>query len=242
MTEAGGGVVFSQAAHQVDVVRLLSGSRAVRVRSILGAWDPARPTEGAYSALVWFEDGAYASLSYNGYAHFDSDEWCDWAGELGSPKDPNVYGQVRKRLGAIASAAEEAKLKAAGTYGGTAYKPAASTASVVAGSIPARQHQHFGPIIVSCERGDVRPMADAIWIYGNERRERRALSAALVPRFEVIDELYTALVEGKAPTHDGPWARATLEICLAFLQSDRAGGDVALVHQVAHQVARSVAH
>src|SRR5437899_592316 len=124
MTDEGGGVVFSQAAHQVDVVRLLAGSRVTRVRATMGAWDATRPTEGAYSAMLWFQDGAFASLTYSGYAHFDSDEWCGWTGEMGSPKDPEDYGAARRRLRTLASPGEEARLKAAGTYGGPAYKPA----------------------------------------------------------------------------------------------------------------------
>jgi phthalate 4,5-cis-dihydrodiol dehydrogenase len=47
----------------------------------------------------------------------------------------------------------------------------------------------------------------------------------------VIDELYAAVVDGKAPLHDGAWAMATLEVCLAMLQSAREGWDVALCHQ-----------
>ncbi|WP_029000226.1 Gfo/Idh/MocA family protein [Azohydromonas australica] len=225
-TEAGGGVVFSQAAHQVDVVRLLAGSRATRVRAVMGQWDPARPTEGAYSALLWFEDGAFASLTYSGYGRFDSDEWCGWTGEMGSPKDAQAYGQARRRLASVASAEDEARLKAAGTYGGPAWKlPAPGTAA------PA--HQHFGPVIVSCEHGDLRPMPDALWVYGDSRRERIELPAPAVPRFEVIDELVDAVLHGARPLHDGPWARATLEICLALLTSAREGRDVELSRQVA---------
>ncbi|MEN3367609.1 MAG: phthalate 4,5-cis-dihydrodiol dehydrogenase [Burkholderiales bacterium] len=219
MTEEGGGVVFSQAAHQVDIVRLLAGSRATRVRAVMGAWDSARPTEGAYSALLWFENGVFASLTYNGYGHFDSDEWCGWAGELGSPKDPEAYGVARRRLASIQSVEEEARLKASGTYGGPAYKPP---------DVVMHQHQHFGPVIVSCERGDVRPLPDSVMIYGDAKRERRVLEAPAVPRFEVIDELYAAVVRGEMPLHDGLWARATLEICLALLKSGREQCDVAI--------------
>ena len=43
VTEQGGGVVFSQAAHQIDIVRLLGGGRVRSVRASTGAWDPARP-------------------------------------------------------------------------------------------------------------------------------------------------------------------------------------------------------
>jgi phthalate 4,5-cis-dihydrodiol dehydrogenase len=52
-------------------------------------------------------------------------------------------------------------------------------------------------------------------------------------RAEVIDELYDAVVHGKPPLHSGEWARATLEVCLAILQSGREQREVALTHQVA---------
>ncbi|MGH8235552.1 MAG: Gfo/Idh/MocA family protein [Steroidobacteraceae bacterium] len=229
-TEAGGGVVFSQAAHQIDIVRLLAGSRATRVRAVTGSWDPARPTEGAYCALLWFEDGVFASLNYNGYAHFDSDEWCGWIGEMGERKNSDTYGLARRRLSEVRSSAEEARLKAAGTYGGVAYKPPGRP-----GPEARRGHQHFGPIIVSCERGDVRPTPEAIWVYGNEQRERRLLPPPAVPRSEVIDELYGAIVSGESPIHDGRWAKSTLEVCLALLESAREQRDVVLAQQVGLQ-------
>jgi phthalate 4,5-cis-dihydrodiol dehydrogenase len=228
MTQAGGGVVFSQAAHQVDVVRLLAGSRAIRVRAVTGAWDSSRPTEGAYAALVWFDDGVFASLTYSGYAHFDSDEWCNWTGEMGGGKNPDEYGAARRRLSSVASAEEEARLKAAATYGGPAYEAPALDRS----DQNINRHQHFGPVIVSCERADLRPLPDAVLIYGDAKRERRSLTMPQVPRFEVIDELYAAVVHGKRPTHDGPWAKATQEICLAMLRSAHEQCDVTLEHQV----------
>lgn len=224
VTQAGGGVVFSQAAHQVDVVRLLAGSRATRIRSILGSWDPQRPTEGAYTAMMWFEDGAFASLTYSGYGHFDSDEWCGWIGEMGGDKNPENYGAARRKLAASVSPQEEAQLKVAGTYGGPLYQPP----QVGAGNAPPRLHQHFGPVIVSCEGGDLRPLPDAVWVYADARQERRELPPATVPRFEVMDELYDAAVFGKRPLHDGAWAKATLEVCLAMLTSSREGRDVQL--------------
>ena len=160
------------AARQVDVVRLLAGKRALRVRASVGAWDTARPTEGAYQAMLWFEEGAVASLVYSGYGHFDSDEWCDDISEMGSPKDPAQYGAARRRLAAAGSPDDEARLKAAGTYGGEAYRPQSSTP----GGDPRRPlHQYFGPILVTCERGDLRPMPDGVWVYGDDSRERRAL-------------------------------------------------------------------
>ncbi|WP_343077612.1 Gfo/Idh/MocA family oxidoreductase [Pseudomonas sp.] len=220
-TAEGGGAVFSQAAHQVDVVRLLAGSRATRIRAAVGNWDPARPTEGAYTATLWFENGAFASITYNGYGHFDSDEWMDWVGEMGKPKSPEAYGGARRLLQQVQSADEEARLKAEGTYGGIRYV-SPSTAD------DATAFQHFGPVIVSCEGGDLKPMADAVMIYGPDSRDRLVLERPTVPRSEVIDELYLALFYGITPLHNGEWARDTLEICLAMLRSNEEQRDVTL--------------
>ncbi|BDD91911.1 Gfo/Idh/MocA family oxidoreductase [Pandoraea sp. XJJ-1] len=222
-TAEGGGAVFSQAAHQVDIVRMLAGSRAIRLRASVGRWDPSRPTEGAYSALIWFENGAYASLSYNGYGHFNTDEWSGWIGEMGDRTSPDTYGSARRRLRTLASSDDEADLKAAGTYGGSAYKPPTAAADE-----PQRFHQHFGPIIVSCEHADLRPLPDSIVIYGDEQRQTLPLPVPVVPRAEVIDELYGAVVDGRRPLHDGEWAKGTLEICIAILKSSETGADVTL--------------
>ena len=219
-TREGGGAVFSQAAHQVDIVRLLAGSRATRIRAAVGNWDPARPTEGAYTAMLWFENGAFATLAYNGYGHFDSDEWTGWIGEMGQTRGADEYGNARRKLSRVQSKEEEARLKAAGTYGGDAYAPPSRTQA------DARRHQHFGPLIVSCERGDLRPMPDGILVYGDESRERIALEAPAVPRAEVIDELIAAVHGDIAPLHDGVWARGTLEVCLAMLRSSEEQRDV----------------
>ena len=80
--------MFNQAAHQVDIVRLLAGGRVTSVRAVTGAWDATRPTEGAYAALLTFENGAFASLTYSGYGDFDSDEFQGWIGEMGQTKAP----------------------------------------------------------------------------------------------------------------------------------------------------------
>ena len=220
VTDEGGGVVFSQAAHQVDVVRLLAGSPVARVRAVLGAWDPARPTEGAYSAMLWFANGAFATLTYSGYAHFDSDEWMGWTGEMGNARNADDYGAARRRLAALAEPGAEARLKAAGTYGGPEYRPPAPDTTAL--------HQHFGPVIVSCERADLRPLPSGVMVYGDRQRAHHPLPAPAVPRFEVIDELVDAVTHGVTPLHDGRWARATLEVCLALLASGREGRDVVL--------------
>jgi phthalate 4,5-cis-dihydrodiol dehydrogenase len=54
-----------------------------------------------------------------------------------------------------------------------------------------------------------------------------------IPRAAVIDELYDAVVHGRAPLHDAAWGAATLEVCLAMLRSAREGREVSLSRQVA---------
>ena len=211
-TAKGGGAVFNQAAHQVDIVRLLGGGKVRAVRATAGAWDAARPTEGAYGCLLGFEDGAFAQLTYSGYAHFDSDEFMGWVGELGQRKKAAEYGAARKRL-----KGNEAALKNARNYGGRQFKPAR-----------AARHQHFGVVIVSCDKADLRPLPDGVMIYADRAKKLARLPAPRIPRTEVIDELYAAVVEGRPPLHSGEWAMATLQVCLAILESSRQGKEVLL--------------
>ena len=233
VTERGGGVVFSQGAHQIDIVRLLGGGRVRSVRALTGAWDEDRPTEGAFAALLTFDDGAFASLLYSGYAHFDSDELCGAIDELGAPKDASQYGSARRNLKRAANADQEATLKNARNYGGAEYPKQTPTPATGAGTDDARWHQHFGWILVSCERADLRPLPTGVMIYGDAEARLDALPMPQVPRAEVVDELYDAIVHGRAPLHDGKWAMATLEVCLAILQSAREERDITLAHQVA---------
>src|SRR6185503_11360703 len=217
-TSKGGGAVHNQAAHQVDIVRLLGGGLLKSVRAGTGAWDAARPTEGAYSAFLTFRDGAFATLTYSGYAHFDSDELVGWVGEGGQKKDPKAYGAARRALGA-----DEVQLKNARNYGGRRFaKPA-----------PGALHPHFGLLVASCERADLRPTPEGVWVYADAERKLEKLAAPRVPRAAVIDELYAAVVEGQRPVHDGEWAMATTEACLAILESSRTQREVPLKNQTA---------
>ena len=227
-TERGGGVVFSQAAHQVDIVRLLGGGMVTRVRALTGNWDPARRTEGAYAALLTFADGAFASLVYSGYGRFDGDALCGGISELGMRKDPGGYGAARARLAQCASPEAEAAAKAARNYGGAAEGAAPGHAGTEADA-----HQHFGFVVVSCERADLRPLPEGVQIFGDDAVVMEPLPTTRVPRKEVIDELYAAVVGGIAPLHDGRWAMATHEVCLALLASAREQRDIPLHAQVA---------
>jgi phthalate 4,5-cis-dihydrodiol dehydrogenase len=218
-TSKGGGALFSQAPHQVDIVRLLAGGRAKAVRAQTGAWDATRPTEGAFSALLTFNDGVFATLSYDGYGHFDSDEFQGWIGEMGQQKKP----QGLRMLQRYDDPDMETAAKNERNYGGSRYQPPVNT--------PPQHHQHFGLVLVSCERGDLRPVPDGVMVYQHGIARLDELSPPPVPRVEVIDELYDAVINHRPPLHDGRWAMATLEVCIAILRSARNGTDIALSHQ-----------
>jgi phthalate 4,5-cis-dihydrodiol dehydrogenase len=74
----------------------------------------------------------------------------------------------------------------------------------------------------------VRPLPSGVVVYGDREQRVEPLPAPSIPRVEVVDELYAAVVEGKAPRHDGEWAMATMEVCLAMLRSAREQREIAL--------------
>ena len=216
-TARGGGIMFNQVPHQIDIARLLGGGRVRSVRAHVQVLDPARPTEGACAALLAFEDGAAASLVYSGYDFFDSDEWHGWIGERGAAKQPS-HGAARR---ALAHGHDEARLRTETyAYGAPAGMPA---------------HQpHFGLTIVTCAWGDMRASADGLVIYDARGMREVAISrgAGLPGRREVLDDMRAALRSGRRPLHDGRWGKANVEVALALLRSAREGCEVTLAHQV----------
>jgi len=205
-------------------VRLLAGAKATSVRALAGRWDATRPVDGAYAALLDFEGGVFASLLYQGYGHFDGDELCGDVTELGQRRDRRQQGAARRRLASLANASDEVAAKAARNYGGAAQVSYASDDL---------SHQHFGLVVVSCERADLRPLPNGVMVYADSEATLDPLPPPRIPRVEVIDELCAAVLDSKPPLHDGRWGMATLEVCLAMLESARDNRDIALQRQVA---------
>jgi len=221
----GGGVLYNQAPHQVDVARYLAGGEAASVRALAGAWDGNRPATAAYAALLTFADGAFASLTYSGFAHFDSDEFMGWIGEGGQPKDASRYGITRRAIAAT-SREDETAWKNARIYGGVNFNEPRSLFNLEL------RHPHFGVVVASCDHADLRPTPDGVMIYADNAATFDALPPPAVPRGEVIDEFYAAVAEGRPAVHDGAWATATMEVCLAMKESARTQKEIALTRQV----------
>lgn len=222
-TSLGGGIIFNQVPHQIDMVRLLAGPAVRGVRSATGIWDAERPTEGSHATFLDFESGAAASLVYSGYDRFDSDELHGWIGEGGDPKPTGAHGGARRALRSASS--DESMLKKATGFGGSSPKrPLGARPEEGAGP------PHFGVTIVSCERGDLRTVPRGIAIFDDDGRRDIALplGPSVPDKSAAIDELHAAVALGRPPVHDGRWGRDTLEVCLAILESARTRREVSL--------------
>jgi phthalate 4,5-cis-dihydrodiol dehydrogenase len=220
------GVVLNQGPHQVDIVRLIGGGLVRSIRAMTGIWDQARAHEGSYTCYLEFEDGTPATLVYSGYGFFDTAELFNWVGEGGQPRDPATNLNVRRQLREVQSPEEEERLKEQMRFGG---QREGEFSHVWSGE---RKQPFFGFTLVSCQRGDIRQTSDGLFIYGENEKRQIALPAGRRGREAEIEELYGAVVHGRPVFHDGRWGEATLEVCLAMLESAKQRKEIVLERQV----------
>ncbi|SRR5579883_16269 len=226
VTEKGGGAVYLQAPHQLDIIRFIGGGMVRSLRGMVGNWVPSRPCDGAYTAYLEFEDGTPATAVYNGYAHFDTGELHWWVGEGGQNRDPEQAIKSRRRIAQAAVDGNEAELKAAMQYGGRA-EGAYSHFDL---KIPRRQ-PFFGLTLVSCEKGDIRQSPDGLLIYGDDGRREISLAGSEPARVAEMNEMYNAIIEDRPVFPSGEWGMATLEATVAIYESARQRKEIVLSHQ-----------
>jgi phthalate 4,5-cis-dihydrodiol dehydrogenase len=215
----GGGIMYNQVPHQIEILRTLVAAPLQSVRAVTGVWDPARRTEGACAAFLTYADGTVAQLTYSGYDRFDSDELHYWIGESGEEKPHDAHGNARRALNAVAPERER-ELRVASGYGGSGSMRSKGT-----------MHElHFGFLLASCERADLRPAPDGVTVYADDGVHTLAGPTARVypNKDPVIDELYAAVVNGVAPIHDGAWGTASMAAVLALVESARTGRAIVL--------------
>ncbi len=219
-TAQGGGIMFNQAPHQLEILQTLTRSPLRSVRAVSGIWDPQRRTEGALAALLTYQDGTVAQITYSGYDHFDTDELTNWVGEGGEEKTTDGHGAARRALSAVAGSAAERQLRIDSGYGGS---------GAVRG-MGGMHEPHFGFLLASCEGADLRPAPDGVRIYSTHGvREVAAPPARVYPNKDaVIDELYAAAVLGVPSVHDGAWGTRTMTAAFALMESAQTGRDVAV--------------
>lgn len=234
----GGGVVYRQGAHQLDIIRLIGGGLVRSVRATTGAWDRDRPGIGSYTAYLEFEDGAAATAVYSGYDGFQTTELTG-VDEAGQPVREFTTGRSRLSVRPAGPAADEMALKRARGFAGAPPEsapgrvPSAGDEGSSSGSVRRTRHQaHFGLTVVSCEDGDIRQAPDGLLVYDEHGRRELPLPPDVSGRDLMVQELYDAVVLGVRPLHDGRWAKATLEVSLAIMASARERREIVLAHQI----------
>lgn len=220
------GVVLNQGPHHVDIVRLIGGGMVRSVRAMSGIWDKARVHEGSYVCYLEFEDGTPATLVYSGYGFFDTAELFWWIGEGGQPRDPETNLKVREKIRGARTAEEEESLKEEMRYGG---RREGEYSHAWGGE---RRQPFFGFTLASCEKGDIRQSPHGLIVYGENQKREVAVPAGRRGREAEAEELYQAVVNRRPVFHDGRWGEATLEVCLAMLESAKERKEVFLSHQV----------
>lgn len=212
-TSKGGGVVYRQGAHQIDIVRSIGGGMVKSVRATAGKWHPRFDTEGNYTAFLEFADGTPATLVFNGYGRFDITELTWGIGEGGYMSSEQHESDTTGPVGASAKYAAPAKSERRRRDG-------------------ARKQPFFGLTLVSCEKGDMRQSPDGLYLYTDKGREEIACPPFLDRAGELL-RLREAVTQNRPVFTDGKWGKATLEVILAILQSSKERRAISLSHQVA---------
>jgi phthalate 4,5-cis-dihydrodiol dehydrogenase len=215
-TDIGGGICFRQGPHQIDIVRFIGGGRVKSVRAVTGRADRNFDTEGHYTAFLEFEDGTPATVAFNAYGFFDICELTWGIGEGGKRRTEEDMHKVKPRL--TGPVDQDYKYDNPRTDGQRAIRERKS-------------QSFFGLTIVACERGTIRQSPDGLFVYtANGKQEIPCPPDS--GRSAELAELRQAIVENRPAFPDGRWGKATLEVCLAMLQSSREHREIALHHQV----------
>jgi phthalate 4,5-cis-dihydrodiol dehydrogenase len=223
--EQGGGPVFRQASHQVDIVRYIAGGLVRSVRANVVQLDVERGAPGAYTAFLEFADGTPATIVYSGYGHFSMSELLN----DGSTSPPSSVVRPRSL-----APEEEAAMKEALRYRGRGQSPSGETANTELHQTrrSANSLGLFGLTLVSCAGGDIRESPDGLIMYQHGARHSIPVADELRGAAE-LEELFQAVRYDKPIVHDGRWGEATLEVCLAIVESARTHTDVQLSRQTA---------
>jgi phthalate 4,5-cis-dihydrodiol dehydrogenase len=224
----GGGIPYRQGPHQVDTVRLLGGGMLRSVRAQIGQWFEPRPIPGYYAAFLEFENGTPATIVHNGYGYFLGAELVPW-GEDRQRYNASERATIREALrsGERDETADKQAMRIGGAQEQAIFRERGERPWVP---------EDMGMAIASLDRADLRQSKHGLYIHGDQgKQEVEVVSrreTAITQRRAELEELYNAVVGGQPVWHDGRWGMATLEVCLAMLESARTRQEVRLKHQV----------
>jgi len=210
----GGGAVYRQSPHHIDIVRLIGGGKIRSVRAMTLEIDPKRPAPGGFVVFLQFEDGVPATIVYNGYGHFSTSE-LTFGGRVNIPtiaRDTTPEEEYAMK--------EQRRYTASGGSGNSG------------GSESGPRHSAFGLTMATCEHADIRQSPNGLWIYDDTGKHELEIPKEQSRGEAEFEEMYQAVVEKRRVIHDGRWGEATHEVTLAIMESARTGKDVVLSHQV----------
>ena len=96
----------------------------------------------------------------------------------------------------------------------------------------ASRQDFFGVTIVSCEKGDIRQSPDGLYVYTLDGREEVAIEPDVNIRgASELEVLRANLDRNEQIFPDAYWGRASLEACLAMIQSSRERREIELRYQ-----------
>ena len=224
----GGGIPYRQGPHQVDTVRLLGGGLVRSIRAQTGDWMKERSIPGYYSAFLEFENGLPATIVHNGYGYFVGAELVPWG------SDKHIYtaqqrGDIRRQL--RAGTRDETTDKQSIRIGGSREKEYFYDESKNPW-VP----EDMGFAIASLDRADLRQSQFGVFVHDDDGKHDLDVvpdhEMGMVQRRAELEELYASVVHGTPLWHDGRCGMATLEVCLAILQSARERREIMLQHQM----------
>lgn len=227
----GGGIVYRQAPHQIDTIRLIGGGLLRSVRGAAKNWMPQRPVPGYYSAYLEFEDGTPATIMHDGSGYVLTSERYPWVVEK---RQYTAQDRLALRQQLRAGGRDEEREKRAFRVGGARADAAAANGAEWS-------PVDLGEVEVACERGAIRNARFGLSIFGDCGRRELDLRHLQRPlpdpsgglSIAILEELYGTVVLGKPAYHDGAWGRATLEAVLAIIRSARERREIILERQVA---------
>jgi len=196
-------------------VRLLGGGLLRSVRAQVGQWMSERPIPGYYAAFLEFEDGTPATVVHNGYGYFLGADLVPW-GEDRQRYTASERAAIRAalRAGRRDESGEKQALRIGGEQERAVFRGAGARPWVP---------EDMGLAVASLDRADVRQSKHGLCIHSDEgKRELDLVSpheTTVSQRRAELVELYDAVVGGKPLWHDGRWGMATLEVCLAIVES-----------------------
>jgi phthalate 4,5-cis-dihydrodiol dehydrogenase len=216
-TELGGGVIFRQAPHQIEIARTIIGQQATAVSAIAHIESGRTKAVDSYNALLEFGDDVAATLVYSGAGYFDSAEMTFNVGETGAPFEPTAFGQMHATkswaMDKYGAPAVAARSKALGLGGPTKTQPSWGFA---------------GFTIVSGDEGDLRQSPTGVTVYdahGPREVDCTGERGGLEIDFE---EFYAALRLGAWLQHDALWGVTTVGVFEAIWNSHQTRSRVSL--------------